>query len=253
MTPTTPGEKVDSPAMRKDYMRRVYPTYWLNRSARIQTYDRNLCDLVASLAPTHGSLLEVASGTGYPFSQDLHRRGYHLHGVDIADSLIRESYHLDAGILACVGDAEKLPFLAQTFDSCFCFHSTFYFPDLSRALDEMIRVTRVGGTIVFDIQNANHPAIARAYARRRSVATGNRRWLRYGKNIAKIALRRGFADWSSVIREVPSDWRSVAAHLLTSGVFEITRFGRGSADNLDQIDDDAQVDRYARLVYVGRI
>jgi SAM-dependent methyltransferase len=234
-------------------MRRVYSRYLLNKTPRFQTYDRNLCDLVASAAPEHGQLLEVASGTGYPFSQELRRRGYRTYGVDIAESLIRESYRLDPGVLACVGDAERLPYSPRTFDVTFCFHSTFFFPDLAHALEEMIRVTKSGGAIFFDIQNAEHPAIARAYVHRRSLATGNRRWIRYGKNLAKLALRRGFPDWSSVVREVPSDWRAVDAQLRSRRVRDVTRLGRDSEANLVPIRDDSLVNGYARLVYVGRI
>jgi len=250
---TTKGDVLDTSSTRKDYMRRVYSAYWLNKSTRVQSYDRNLCDLIVSVAPAHSRLLEVASGTGRPFSLELVHRGYGMHGVDIADSLVRESYRLDPGILACVGDAERLPFLPQTFDVTFCFHSTFYFPDLPRALDEMIRVTKSSGHILFDIQNAEHPDIALAYARRRSSATGNGRWLRYGKNLAKVVLRRGFPDWSSVVREVPSDWRAIGAQLQSRGVKEIRLLGRDPDANLEPIPDDSHANEFARLLYIGRI
>ena len=244
---------LDSPATRKDYMRRVYSRYLLKKPPRFQAYDRNLCEMVAGALPEHGRVLEVASGTGYPFSQELRRRGYRAHGVDIADSLIRESYRLDPSVLACVADAEKLPYAPRTFDATFCFHSTFFFPDLSNAIGEMIRVTKIGGAILFDLQNAEHPAIARAYVRRRSLATGNQRWIRYGKNLVKLALRRGFPDWSSVVREVPSDWRAVGAQLRSRGVRDITLLGRAPDANLEQIRDDSIANGFARLVYAGRI
>ncbi len=234
-------------------MRREYSRYLLTKTPRFQPYDRHLSDLVVSVLPMHGRVLEVASGTGYPFSQELHRKGYQVYGVDIAEALIRESVRLDPGIVVCVGDAERLPFAAHSFDAAFCFHSTFFFPDLSSALDEMIRVTKSGGTMLFDIQNAGHPSIARAYALRRSAATGSRRWLRYGKNIAKIVLRRGFPDWSSVVREVPTPWQSVSAELRSHGIKEILRLGRSSNDSLEPIEDDSSVDTFARLVYVAKI
>lgn len=253
MTTPAAGETLDSPATRKDYMRRVYSRYLLRKTPRFETYDRNLCDMVAKAAPEHGRLLEVASGTGYPFSQELLRRGFTMHGVDIAESLIRESYRLEPGVLACVGDAERLPFPARAFNATFCFHSTFFFPNLPNALDEMIRVTKSDGAILFDIQNAEHPDIASAYRRRRSLATGNRRWLRYGKNLVKIAVRRGFPDWSSVVREVPSDWRAIGAQLGSRGVREITVLGRGPDENLEPIRDDSYLNAFGRLVYIGRI
>jgi len=246
VTPTTEST-------RKDYMRSVYSKYLLKKTARFQTYDQNLCELVASVAPEHARVLEVASGTGYPFSQELRRRGFVAHGVDIAESLIRESYRLDPGVLACVGDAERLPYPPRAFDVTFCFHSTFFFPDLAAAIDEMIRVTKSSGTILFDIQNAEHPDIARAYAHRLSRATGKGRWIRYGKNVAKMALRRGFPDWSSVVREVPSDWRAVSAQLRSRGIKELALLGRDPEANLETIRDDSRVNGFARLVYVGRI
>jgi ubiquinone/menaquinone biosynthesis C-methylase UbiE len=234
-------------------MRSVYSKYMLKKTADFPTYDRNLCELVASAAPEHGRVLEVASGTGYPFSQELRRRGFVAHGVDIAESLIRESYRLDPGVLAIVGDAERLPYPDRAFDVTFCFHSTFFFPNLAVAIDEMIRVTKPGGAILFDIQNADHPDIARVHARRRSMATGNRRWLRYGKNVVKMALRRGFPDWSSVVRETPSDWQALSAHLRSRGVRELTLLGRDPEAKLETIRDDSRVNGFARLVYLVRI
>ena len=52
------------------------------------------------------------------------------------------------------------------FDCAYCFHSTWYFPDLGQAIDEMLRVTRLGGLVMFDIQNRNNDDVNNAYLRK---------------------------------------------------------------------------------------
>ena len=59
-------------------------------------------------------------------------------------------------INAKVGDSEDLEFLDNFFNIVFCFRSTWYFPNLIKAINEMLRVAKNDGIIMFDIQNINH-------------------------------------------------------------------------------------------------
>jgi SAM-dependent methyltransferase len=54
-------------------------------------------------------------------------------------------------------DVEVLPYANDVFDSVYCISSSWYFPDLGRALNEMTRVRKPGGRIVFDVINLLHP------------------------------------------------------------------------------------------------
>jgi ubiquinone/menaquinone biosynthesis C-methylase UbiE len=62
-------------------------------------------------------------------------------------------------IYARVGDAEDLPFQNDEFSLVYCFQSTWYFPNLDKAISEMFRVVKRGGYVVFDIQNLLSPQI----------------------------------------------------------------------------------------------
>ena len=76
-----------------------------------------------------------------------------MYGVDISDILIERCQQLFPKIKSSVGDAENLVFEDGFFDLCFCVHSTWYFPDVNKAISEMIRVTKKNGHVCFDIQN----------------------------------------------------------------------------------------------------
>src|SRR5207248_4023822 len=49
----------------------------------------------------------------------------------------------------CVADPEALPFPDQTFDVVTCRFGVMYFPDVGQALQEIYRVLKSGGRVVF--------------------------------------------------------------------------------------------------------
>jgi SAM-dependent methyltransferase len=178
-------------------------------------YDRRLCEMISGRAPERGKLLEVAIGTGYPVADTLQKQGFEIHGIDISPALVEKCLATNPAIHAKVGDAENLEYADGEFDAAYCFHSTWYFPDLNRVIDEMIRVTRPGGFIAFDIQNRAHPEIAGEYDRRRELVRpgfGPRLNL-HTRNLAKVVLRRGNPNWHGLVYEVPTDPRSLHEHL----------------------------------------
>jgi ubiquinone/menaquinone biosynthesis C-methylase UbiE len=203
---------------RKHFMREVYSRYWLNaRETKygFMDYDRQLCELISSRAPEKGKLLEVAIGTGYPVADTLQRQGYEVHGIDISPALVEKCLETNPAIHAKVGDAENLAFADGEFDATYCFHSTWYFPDLTRVIDEMTRVTRPGGFIVFDIQNRANPEIAQAYEQRLAAVRpglGPRLNL-HARNVAKVVLKRGNPNWHGLVYEVPTDPNMLHKHL----------------------------------------
>jgi len=68
-----------------------------------------------------------------------------VHVIDIAPTLIDKCKQLNPDIKCKVGDAEDLEYPDNYFHLTYCFHSTWYFPRLNKAIDEMLRVTRSGG------------------------------------------------------------------------------------------------------------
>ena len=131
---------------RKEYMRTIYAKHWHEKriSYGFSNYDQSLVDELTKVKQ-NGKIMEVAIGDGLPYAKELLLRGYDIYGVDIAPSLIEQVRESLPGIKASVGDAENLEFPDNTFDITYCFRSTWYFPDVLKAIDEMIRVTEQKG------------------------------------------------------------------------------------------------------------
>jgi ubiquinone/menaquinone biosynthesis C-methylase UbiE len=233
---------------RKHFMREVYSHYWLRaRETKygFMDYDQRLCDTISSRAPEGGKLLEVAIGTGYPIADALQKGGFEVHGIDISPALVEKCHATNPAIHAKVGDAENLDYADGEFDAVYCFHSTWYFPDLTRVIDEMIRVTRPGGFVVFDIQNRANPEIAAAHDRQRALVRpglGPRLNL-HARNLAKVVLRRGNPNWHGLVYEVPTDPDTVQTHLGDRGYQVFDR-------DLQPLSGQGRFSEYPRLVYL---
>lgn len=96
-------------------------------------------------------LLEVGVGAGSDFLQWV-RAGTIAHGVDLTQEAVDhvkhrlEVYGLQAADVR-VGDAENLPYPDASFDITYSWGVIHHSPDTPRALAEIVRVTRPGGTI----------------------------------------------------------------------------------------------------------
>lgn len=104
-------------------------------------------------------VLEVGVGAGTDFVQWV-RAGAHAHGVDLTQEAITNTRNRLAieGLTAhhlAVADAETLPFEDNTFDVSYSWGVIHHSPDTFACLQEMIRVTKPGGTIKVMIYNIN--------------------------------------------------------------------------------------------------
>jgi len=243
---------------RKTYIRDIYSKYWLTAREKkygFSAYDINLCNLLLNFTnhiPCNKvKLLEAAIGTGYPFADFFQRKGYSVHGVDISPDLIKKCHTIYPRINAVVGDAELLNYPDDIFDITYCFHSTWYFPNLGKAICEMVRVTRPGGYILFDIQNRSNQSIERIYKKRLSEMEGIGRLRRYAENIVKVILQRGFPDWHFVVHETPTYPQDVYKYLngcKYSNTFTV--YIRNENDTLESKKEISSLERYGRLVFV---
>jgi len=108
-------------------------------------------------------VLEVGVGAGSDFLQWV-RAGARAHGIDLTEEGVAhvkhrlEVYGLSADEVR-VADAENLPFEDDTFDLVYSYGVIHHSPDTLRALEEIIRCTRVGGTIKFMVYN-RHSCVA---------------------------------------------------------------------------------------------
>ena len=106
----------------------------------------------------HGKMvLEVGVGAGSDFIQWV-RAGALAHGIDLTEEAIQNVHErLEIYGLSCaelqVGDAENLPFKDNYFDLVYSWGVIHHTPDMVKALLEVVRVTKPGGTCKIMIYN----------------------------------------------------------------------------------------------------
>ncbi len=112
----------------------------------------------AQFARFHGKkVLEVGVGAGMDFIQWV-RAGAHAYGIDLTAEAIENvvEYLYLSGLKAHdlrVADAEDLPYVDNYFDLTYSWGVIHHSPDMKKCLQEMIRVTKPGGTIKLMVYN----------------------------------------------------------------------------------------------------
>jgi ubiquinone/menaquinone biosynthesis C-methylase UbiE len=91
------------------------------------------------------SVLDVGCGTGI-VSQALANRGCAVTGVDVSQAMLEHAREAIPGATFLEGSSEALPFADDSFDAAVSAQAFHWF-DQQRALAEMIRVVRGGGTV----------------------------------------------------------------------------------------------------------
>jgi SAM-dependent methyltransferase len=118
-----------------------------------ESYDRyrigyadELYDALAeSGVGVHARVLDVACGTGLA-TEALAARGCVVTGIDISEAMLARARRRVPAAPFCLAKAEELPFADGTFDAATSAQA-FHWVDQCRALREMVRVVRPGGTI----------------------------------------------------------------------------------------------------------
>ena len=110
--------------------------------------------LLEALAPAGGErLLEIGPGTGY-YTLDVARRAGTLDIFDLQQEMLDHTMQRagEAGIdnvVARQGDARALPYEDASFDGAYLVTVMGEIPDQQAAVDELARVLRPGGRLVF--------------------------------------------------------------------------------------------------------
>lgn len=97
-------------------------------------------------------VLDVASGTGIAARAAV-EAGAEVTAVDLNDGMVSVARRLAPSVDFQTAPAEALPFEDDAFDAVTCQFGLMFFADRARALSEMRRVSRPGGTVavaVFD-------------------------------------------------------------------------------------------------------
>ena len=97
-------------------------------------------------------VLEVGCGTGLILQRVApHTRS--ARGVDLSPGMLEGARA--RGLDVMEGSATALPFADASFDLAYSFKVLAHIPDWDACMREMVRVTRPGGLLIFDIYNRN--------------------------------------------------------------------------------------------------
>lgn len=111
-----------------------------------------MAKLLVEKIPASGSVLEIAPGPGY-FCIELAKLGrYQITGLDISKSFVEIARRnaIEAGYMIDFreGNASAMPFKDEAFDFTFCQAAFKNFSEPVKAISEMYRVLKPGGTAV---------------------------------------------------------------------------------------------------------
>jgi ubiquinone/menaquinone biosynthesis C-methylase UbiE len=106
-------------------------------------------DFLARFA-TGKSVLEVGCGTGLLLER-MREFSAHARGLDLSEGMLHRAR--ERGLDVVLGSATDLPFEDASFDVACSFKVLAHVRDIERALYEMARVVRPGGTVVAEFYN----------------------------------------------------------------------------------------------------
>lgn len=155
---------------------RIYERWWRPALGRMfkglfgpgMKDEHRIARLLLGLGPRDG-VLDVACGTGNftrGFARTVGEEGLAV-GIDVSETMLARAVAdtADAGLanVAFVrGDAQELPFRAESFDAVCCFAAFHLFADPMRALDRMTAVLTPGGRIALFTTARNRSAPVRS-------------------------------------------------------------------------------------------
>ncbi|MFC5451291.1 class I SAM-dependent methyltransferase [Paenibacillus aestuarii] len=124
---------------------------WYDKNSRKSrlTQMQNYANEVASLVKDGSTILEVAPGPGY-LSIELAKKGYHVTAVELSPDFVKiekkNAEEANVTVDFKEGNAANLPCEDRFFDFIVCSAAFKNFKDPAKALCEMYRVLKAGGT-----------------------------------------------------------------------------------------------------------
>jgi SAM-dependent methyltransferase len=141
----------------------------------LEDFARRLAD--AANVTADDRVLDVGCGTGIVAMECARRVGRDgaVFGVDISDAMLALARRLAPEVGWCQGDAEELPFPDESFDRVLSQLALMFIPNKEKALSEMWRVLRPGGSVAVAVLGpmpAAYRHLAELVARRVDAAAG---------------------------------------------------------------------------------
>jgi SAM-dependent methyltransferase len=140
---------------------------------RDRGYHKLIDDQAAAIVRRHAEgkqVLEVGCGTGLILER-VAQFAQTARGVDLSPGMLARAQ--ERGLDVREGSATALPFADASFDVAYTFKVLAHVPAWETALAELVRVTRPGGRIIFDVYNRNSLRwlIKRVWGPRKTSAT----------------------------------------------------------------------------------
>lgn len=111
--------------------------------------------LAAVVGENPSTFLDVGCGTGAFARQVVDALpGCRVQALDLSDAMVAQARA--AGVDAQVGDAQQMPFPADSFDVVASLWMLYHVPDVDRAVAELRRVLRPGGLAVVATNSEDH-------------------------------------------------------------------------------------------------
>lgn len=112
-------------------------------------------ETIINLSPPKGLFLDVGTGTGWiAIGVTNNNPAAEVWGVDLSDTMLKVAHrNAENGGLGertrfMKGDAKRLPFDDETFDSVFCHNMLHHLSEPTQMVTEMTRVAKKDGTII---------------------------------------------------------------------------------------------------------
>jgi ubiquinone/menaquinone biosynthesis C-methylase UbiE len=169
---------------------------WYDRTTRRDMPEfRTLAARIAAAVPPAAQVLEVAPGPGF-LSIELARRGLSVRAVDISRTFVdiarRNAAAEGANVCFELGNASDLPVETASVDFVVCRAAFKNFSQPVKALAEMRRVLRPGGTaLVIDLRRDVRGAEIKRYIDGLGVNLLNRLFMRFA--FRSMLIKRAYA------------------------------------------------------------
>ena len=160
-------------------------------------WSRDLAPLLVEFAGVRNgdAVLDVGSGTGaLTAAIAVAAPSSRIIGIDSAAPYVAfaEKRHPGDHVRFEVGDAQQLRFADGSFDQTLSLLVLTFIPDRAKALDEMIRVTRPGGTLAAAVWDYGHDMQMLRVFWDEAISL-NPRWTRATSGTCRCAARETFA------------------------------------------------------------